>query len=341
MSNQAQASIALSDIEKKLHDILSSVESSIRQLDDLRALDELRTCYIGKKGALTDILKLLGSLSADERPKVGQQVNQTKQQLFTLFNDKEAQLKQARLAQQLAQEAIDMSLPGRGQTVGSLHPITHVRERVEAIFSAMGFMVVEGPEIEDDYHNFTALNIPENHPARAMADTFYFGDGRLLRTHTSPVQIRGMKVHQPPIKMITPGRVYRKDSDQTHTPMFNQLEGLVVAQKCTFTELKACLQDFLNTFFEKELTYRFRPSYFPFTEPSAEVDIAKDDGTGWLEVLGCGMVHPNVLNNVGIDSEKYTGFAFGIGLDRLAMLHYKINDLRMFFENDLRFLEQF
>lgn len=341
MSRQADITSAMIDVEKTLQEILTSAQSGITQVDNLVALDELRTQFVGKKGALTSILKTLGSLSASERPLVGQKVNQIKQQLFELFNQTELQLKQIKLAEALSRESIDVTLPGRAMSMGSLHPVTRVRERVEAIFVSMGFMVVEGPEIEDDYHNFTALNIPKNHPARAMADTFYFSDGRLLRTHTSPVQIRGMKQLQPPIKMITPGRVYRRDSDQTHTPMFNQLEGLVVSETCTFTELKSCLQDFLNTFFEKELRYRFRPSYFPFTEPSAEVDIAKDDGSGWMEVLGCGMVHPNVLQNVGIDSEKYTGFAFGIGLDRLAMLRYKINDLRMFFENDLRFLEQF
>ena len=279
---------------------------------------------------------------------MGQVANVAKEQLLGTIEQRKSIINQEQLAQQLQQEKIDVTLPGRGQTLGSLHPITHVRQRVERLFSSMGFQIIEGPEIEDEYHNFEALNIPAHHPARTMMDTFYLQNGLLLRTHTSNAQIRSMKTHKPPLRMISIGRVYRCDSDQTHTPMFHQLEGLVVDDHCSFANLKKILQEFFDQFFEKHLPMRFRPSYFPFTEPSAEVDIqcTQCEGkgcricknTGWLEVLGCGMVHPNVLNNMDIDSEIYTGFAFGLGLDRLAMLRYGINDLRKFFENDLKFL---
>jgi phenylalanyl-tRNA synthetase alpha chain len=298
------------------------------------------------------VLKNLGTLPPQERSQIGQIANAAKQQLQVVLQQRYETLQAQELTAKLEKERIDITLPGRQAIMpGSLHPVARIRERIEQLFISEGFTVVEGPEIEDDYHNFAALNFPEHHPARAMHDTFYFDNGLLLRTHTSPVQIRVMQSSKPPLRIITPGRVYRCDYDHTHTPMFHQLEGLVVDETCTFADLKGMLQDFFMRLFERDLQFRFRPSYFPFTEPSAEADIAcvKCEGqgcrvcshTGWLEVLGCGMVHPNVLTMCNIDPERYTGFAFGIGIDRLAMLRYGIDDLRKLFENDLRFLEQF
>lgn len=328
-------------MEAQLSELRNSAKAAIASAQDLKTLELLRVQFLGKKGALTEILKNVGHLSAEEKPQVGKIVNEIKHELLQLFQKKTDKLQQAALAEKISRESVDITLEGRFNRVGALHPVTQVKARVVALFTALGFKVVEGPEIEDEYHNFTALNIPEMHPARAMADTFYFGDGRLLRTHTSPVQIREMENHGVPLRLIALGRVYRRDSDQTHTPMFHQMEGLVIEKRCCFTDLKGVLQQFLNTFFEEELTLRFRPSFFPFTEPSAEVDIYKSESKSWLEVLGCGMVHPNVLKNVGVDPDEYCGYAFGIGLDRLAMLRYQIPDLRFLFENDLRFLQQF
>jgi phenylalanyl-tRNA synthetase alpha chain len=339
-------------MQNKLDSILEQARTAVTEAQDLKALDEVRVRFLGKKGVLTELLQDVGNLSPAERPQAGKIINIAKQQINALLASKEETLQSVVLEQQLQSQKIDITLPGRGQQRGSLHPVTRVRERVEAIFSSMGFTIQEGPEIENDYYNFSALNIPEHHPARAMHDTFYFDDGLLLRTHTSPVQIRVMEKTKLPLRIITPGRVYRCDSDQTHTPMFHQVEGLVVDDKVTFADLKGLLHEFLQNFFERDFNLRFRPSYFPFTEPSAEVDMecvcyGKDSQcrickqTGWLEILGCGMVHPNVFEKVGIDAEQFTGFAFGIGLDRLAMLRYGIPDLRMMFENDLKFLEQF
>jgi len=335
-----------------LQSIVDTTLESIHQAQNLQALDQIRVQVLGKKGQLTDYLKSLGNLPAEERPKVGQAVNLAKQQIQELIEQREEALRTAELAAKLAAESIDVTMMGRGQDLGNLHPVTRTRERIEEFFKRVGFSVAEGPEIEDDFHNFEALNIPSHHPARAMHDTFYFPNGMLLRTHTSPVQVRVMKNSKPPIKIIAPGRVYRNDSDLTHTPMFHQMEGLLIDEMANFAELKGLLNDFLQHFFEKpNLKTRFRAAYFPFTEPSAEVDIqcvlCEGKGcrvckqTGWLEVLGCGMVHPNVLKAVNIDAEKYQGYAFGMGLDRLTMLRYEIPDLRMMFENDLRFLEQF
>lgn len=326
-------------MQHELSEIVNNAKTLIFSAQNAADIQELRVKYLGKKSQLTDLIKLLGQLDPADRPKAGQWINDAKQQLQVWLNEQESKLKNVELASRLAAEKIDVTLAGRGQATGSLHPVTRVRERVVALFSQMGFSVAEGPEIEDEHHNFSALNFVDHHPAKESQDTFYFSDGRLLRTHTSPVQIRVMKKEAPPIRVITPGRVYRRDSDVTHTPMFHQLEGLVVDKQCNFSHLKGLLQNFLNAFFECEIPLRFRPGYFPFTEPSAEVDIAWGDR--WLEVLGCGMVHPNVLRNVNIDPDEYTAFAFGIGLDRLAMLRYGINDLRMMFENDVRFLEQF
>ncbi len=307
---------------------------------DLPGLDDIRVRFLGKKGELTTQLKQLGSLSAAERPAAGQAINQAKQTVQTALQARRDVLDGEKLAQELAAGAVDVTLAGRGQGVGGLHPVTRTQERIEGIFRAAGFSVRTGPEIEDEEHNFTALNIPENHPARAMHDTFYFSTGKLLRTHTSPVQIREMMNHGAPIRLIAPGRVYRCDSDQTHTPMFHQVEGLVVDRGVSFAHLKAVLHEFVERFFEREAELRFRPSYFPFTEPSAEVDVLSESGR-WLEILGCGMVHPNVLSNVGIDPEEFTGYAFGVGVERLAMLRYGVDDLRLFFDNDLQFLQQF
>ena len=327
-------------------------QEKIAQAADLASLDSLRVIYLGKKGLLTERLKTLGTLPADVRPQAGQAINQAKDTLEQAIAARRATLEHAQLDAQLSSETLDVTLPGRGQISGGLHPITRTLERIKSLFGSLGFAVAEGPEIEDDYHNFEALNIPAHHPARAMHDTFYFDAHMLLRTHTSPVQIRAMKNQTAPLRIIAPGRVYRRDSDITHTPMFHQVEGLLVDEDVSFADLKGILDDFLRCFFEKDdLKTRLRPSYFPFTEPSAEVDIGcvmcDSKGcrvcgqTGWLEVLGCGMVHPQVFANVGIDNERYTGFAFGMGVERLAMLRYGVNDLRLFFENDLRFLKQF
>lgn len=324
---------------EKLDQILNEARKAVGEAGDLSLLDELRIQYLGKKGELTSRLKQLGQLPADERPAAGNAINEAKQVLQTLIGEQKTLLEARELAAQLLSEKLDLTLPGRGQKTGSLHPVTQTRREIERLFAQAGFEIVDGPEIEDNYHNFEALNIPENHPARAMHDTFYFGDDSLLRTHTSNVQIRYMVNHQPPFRIIAPGKVYRCDSDMTHTPMFHQVEGLMVDENVSFTHLKGLLEDFVHHFFSRDIETRFRPSYFPFTEPSAEVDIMGSNG--WLEILGCGMVHPNVLENVGIDSNKYSGFAFGMGIERLAMLKYDIDDLRMFFDNDTRFLKQF
>lgn len=328
-----------------LNNILDTALAGIEAAGDLRALDEIRVEYLGKKGQVTALLKSLGTMDPEQRKTAGQTINQAKQAVQAAINARRAGLEKAALDARLAAESIDVSLPGRGVERGGLHPVTHTMERITEIFSRLGFSVATGPEVEDDEHNFEALNFPAHHPARAMHDTFYFPDGRLLRTHTSPVQIRVMKQQQPPVRIIVPGKVYRSDSDQTHTPMFHQVEGLLVDKDVTFADLKGVLQEFVNAFFEEELAIRLRPSYFPFTEPSAEVDVAWDKGDGsepgWLEVLGCGMVHPNVLEGVGIDPEIYTGYAFGLGVERFAMLRYGVKDLRQFFENDLQFLGQF
>jgi phenylalanyl-tRNA synthetase alpha chain len=317
---------------------------AVAQAADETALDQVRVQYLGKKGDLTAQLKSLGKLSAEERPAAGAKINEAKQQVQDAINVRRTMMAANALSKQLAVESVDVTLPGRGQATGGLHPVTMTMERIENFFAQIGFSVAQGPEIEDDYHNFEALNIPAHHPARAMHDTFYFGDGTLLRTHTSGVQVRTMEQQQPPIRIICPGRVYRCDSDQTHTPMFHQVEGLLVDDNISFADLKGILHNFLNVFFEQDLQVRFRPSYFPFTEPSIEVDIGykgEDGSQKWLEVLGCGMVHPKVFEHSGIDAEIYTGFAFGMGVERLAMLRYGVKDLRMFFENDLRFLAQF
>ncbi|MBD3670379.1 MAG: phenylalanine--tRNA ligase subunit alpha [Gammaproteobacteria bacterium] len=334
-----------------LESLVEEAEQAIAAASDLSGLDEIRVRFLGKKGSLTEQMKQLGSLSPEERPKAGQAINQAKQAVQQAIEARKETLQGEALNAKLAAEAVDITLPGRNAQRGGLHPISRTLERIESLFEQMGFEVAQGPEVEDDYHNFEALNIPETHPARAMHDTFYVDEHTVLRTHTSPVQIRVMENQQPPLRVIAPGRVYRCDSDLTHTPMFHQIEGLMVDEKVSFADLKGLLDEFLRNFYEKELKVRFRPSYFPFTEPSAEADVqcvhCGGEGcrvcshTGWLEVLGCGMVHPKVLESAGIDSEKYVGFAFGLGVERLAMQRYGINDLRLFFENDLRFLKQF
>ena len=339
-------------MSNNLDELLSQSEQAVATAGDLRALDEVRVQFLGKSGLFTERLKQLGKLPADERKTAGQAINDAKQAFQSALEARKAALEAALLAQQLASERVDVSLPGRDASIGGLHPVTRTMQRIEAFFASAGFEVAEGPEIEDDFYNFEALNIPSHHPARAMHDTFYFDEHMLLRTHTSPVQIRHMQNAQPPMKVIAPGRVYRCDSDLTHTPMFHQVEGFLVDETVSFADLKGILNAFLHSFFEREdLEVRFRPSYFPFTEPSAEVDIqcviCSGEGcrvckqTGWLEVLGCGMIHPEVFRHVGIDSEKYLGYAFGMGVERLTMLRYGVNDLRLFFENDLRFLKQF
>ncbi len=315
------------------------------------ALEETRVRWLGKKGTFTEQLKALGSLAASERPAAGARINEAKEALTRAIEARRSELERAEVERKLHQGRIDVTLPGRGEEPGGLHPVTRARLRIETLFRRAGFDVASGPEIEDDFHNFAALNIPENHPARALHDTFYFPDGRLLRTHTSPVQIRALLDRGAPLAIIAPGRVYRCDSDMTHSPMFHQLEGLVVDENISFANMKAVLHGFLQAFFERDLAMRLRPSYFPFTEPSAEVDMGclfcagrgcrTCKQTGWLEISGCGMVHPNVLKASGVDPERYTGYAFGAGIDRLAMLRYGVNDLRLFFENDLRFLRQF
>ena len=337
---------------ENLNTIQAEAEARIAGTNDLAALDEVRIAYLGKKGELTSLLKQLGKLAPEDRREAGAQINAAKQAVQQLLEARKTELGEAKLAGQLASETIDVTLPGRGKPSGGLHPITRTLNRIETLFREAGFDVELGPEVEDDYHNFEALNIPGHHPARAMHDTFYFNPTTVLRTHTSPVQVRTMEAGTPPYRLIAPGRVYRCDSDLTHTPMFHQVEGLVVDKDISFADLKGVLDAFLKAFFEvDDLTVRFRPSFFPFTEPSAEVDIecvmCSGKGcrvcshTGWLEVLGCGMVHPNVFGHVGIDPEEFTGYAFGMGVERLAMLRYGVNDLRLFFENDLRFLQQF
>ena len=338
-------------MQKCLAELVKLAERECAAADSPAALDEVRVRFLGKKGELTEQLKQLGSLPAEQRPAAGQLINRAKEQVQETLERRRAELEQAALTAKLAEQHIDVTLPGRGQAPGGMHPVTRTLQRIEQLFSRIGFEVVEGPEIETEYYNFEALNIPDEHPARAMHDTFYFPDGRLLRTHTSPVQIRVMAEREPPLRILAPGRVYRCDSDVTHTPMFHQVEGFMVDNDVSFADLKGILHDFLQSFFERNLDVRFRPSYFPFTEPSAEVDIAcvicggggcrVCKHTGWLEILGCGMIHPNVFAKVGVDNEKYTGFAFGIGVERLTMLRYGVNDLRLFFENDLRFLQQF
>lgn len=326
-----------------MDNLLQAALAHIAQADQLDALEAVRVQYFGKKGALTELSKQLGQASVEEKPILGAKVSALRQSINEAFDAKKKALSDAILAAKLASESLDVSLPGRNVDMGSLHPVTQTIARINDWFAQLGFSVEQGPEIEDDVHNFEALNIPETHPARAMHDTFYFDSGLLLRTHTSPVQIRTMERQQPPLRIIAPGRVYRCDSDQTHTPMFHQIEGLVVDKTANFAQLKALLESFLVYFFDDpELKVRFRPSYFPFTEPSAEVDIATNLlGGRWVEVLGCGVVHPNVLSHAGIDPEEYTGFAFGLGVERLAMLRFGIPDLRMLFDNDLRFLRQF
>jgi phenylalanyl-tRNA synthetase alpha chain len=335
----------------KLDTLTKQALTAISAADSGEELEQLRVSYLGKKGVLTEQLKSLGALPADQRPGAGAAINAAKVQVQEAISVRKDLLEQAEADRRLATEQIDVTLPGRKPGVGGLHPVTRTIERIENIFVGSGFQVVEGPEIEDDYHNFGALNIPEHHPARAMHDTFYFDAKTLLRTHTSTVQVRVMETGKPPFRIICPGRVYRCDSDMTHTPMFHQVEGLVIDENVSFADLKGLVAQFLQAFFEAELAVRFRPSYFPFTEPSAEVDVqcvaCRGAGcrvckqTGWLEIMGCGMVHPKVLACSNVDPEKYTGFAFGMGVDRLAMLRYQIKDLRLLFENDLRFLNQF
>lgn len=335
-----------------LQPLIEAALAEVEQATALRELDEVRVKYLGKKGAISALLKGLGKLSAEERPKAGAVINEARQKVQAAIEARKAALEQAALAEQLASETIDVTLPGRGERVGGLHPVTRTRRRIEDFFTRLGFTIAEGPEVEDDYHNFEALNIPDHHPARAMHDTFYFDANHLLRTHTSPVQVRVMEAGKPPFRIIAPGRVYRSDSDVTHTPMFHQVEGLLVDEGVTLADLHGTVAAFLRFIFEVEdLPVRFRPSYFPFTEPSAEVDIGctqcQGEGcrvckhTGWLEIMGCGMVHPKVLAHGGVDPKVYSGFAFGMGIERLAMLRYGVNDLRLFFENDARFLSQF
>lgn len=334
-----------------LQEIIQQAEQEISKVESLPELEQVKARFVGKKGLITAQMKQMATLPPEEKPKFGARVNEAKKEVFTIIEAKQTAIKTAEINQKLANETIDVTLSGRNSEVGGVHPVNRTMRRIESYFGQMGFSVAEGPEIEDDFHNFTALNIPEHHPARAMHDTFYFDASRLLRTHTSPVQVRVMENAEPPYRIIAPGRVYRCDSDLTHTPMFHQVEGLLIDESTTFVDLKGVLYEFVTHFFEKDLGVRFRPSYFPFTEPSAEVDIecvmCSGKGcrvcshTGWLEILGCGMVHPKVLESVGVDSEKYTGFAFGMGVERLTMLRYGVNDLRLFFENDLNFLKQF
>lgn len=336
---------------ENLDALVSQALEAVKQAADVNALEQLRVQYLGKKGELTQVMKTLSNIPAEERPRVGAMVNEAKERVQGELNARKSDMEAAALNARLAAERVDVTLPGRGQTSGGLHPVTRTMERIEEFFSRVGYAVAEGPEVEDDYHNFEALNIPGHHPARAMHDTFYFNANTLLRTHTSPVQVRTMESQKPPIRIVCPGRVYRCDSDLTHSPMFHQVEGLLVDREVSFADLKGTIAEFLQVFFEKDLQVRFRPSFFPFTEPSAEVDIqcVMCNGcgcrvckqTGWLEVMGCGMVHPNVFRSSGIDPEQYQGFAFGMGVERLAMLRYGVNDLRLFFDNDLRFLAQF
>lgn len=337
----------MNDLTVLVNDALAMINTA----DDVQALEQARVQYLGKKSQLTELSKGLGQLDAEARKEQGAKLNHVRDAINQALDTRRQLLATAALNRQLEAERIDVTLAGRGQLAAGLHPVTRVMNRITEFFTHAGFQVASGPEVEDDFHNFEALNIPSHHPARAMHDTFYFDAHRLLRTHTSPVQIRVMEQQKPPIRIVCPGRVYRCDSDLTHSPMFHQVEGLLIDENVSFAQLKSVIQNFLRVFFEKDLQVRFRPSYFPFTEPSAEVDIqcVICDGkgcrvckqTGWLEVLGCGMVHPQVLENCGIDSEKYSGFAFGMGVERFAMLRYGVNDLRLFFDNDLRFLQQF
>ncbi len=337
---------------ENLESLVEAALAEVAGAGDARTLDDVRVRYLGKKGEISALLKSLGGLSAEERPKAGALINEAKQRVQAAIDERRQTLEAAALNEQLSAETLDVTLPGRGEQPGALHPVTRMRRRMEDFFLRLGFDIAEGPEVEDDFHNFEALNIPAHHPARAMHDTFYFGDGRLLRTHTSPVQVRVMQKGEPPFRIIAPGRVYRCDSDLTHTPMFHQVEGLLVDENITFADLKGTVAAFLKFVFEvDDLPVRFRPSYFPFTEPSAEVDVGcmtcGGDGcrvcshSGWLEIMGCGMVHPKVLEHGGVDATRYSGFAFGMGVERLAMLRYGVNDLRLFFENDARFLSQF
>ena len=323
-----------------LETLLREAEAEARAAGDLQQLDAVRVKYLGKKGLLTDRLKELGRLPPEQRPAAGKEINEAKAAVAETLDARRRALEAERLDAELAAERLDVTLPERGDLPGSMHPVSRTLRRMTRILARAGFEVATGPEIEDEYHNFTALNIPENHPARAMHDTFYLKSGLLLRTHTSPVQIRAAQARGVPLKVIAPGRVYRCDSDMTHTPMFTQVEGLAIDRAISFANLKALLYEFVSSFFERDVKLRFRPSYFPFTEPSAEVDIWSESGR-WLEILGCGMVHPNVIRNMGVDPQEYSGYAFGMGVERLAMLRYGVNDLRLFFENDLRFLEQF
>jgi phenylalanyl-tRNA synthetase alpha chain len=330
----------MSDIQSLTQQALADIAAAASP----DAVESLRVALLGKSGSITGQLKQLGALPPEQRKSAGEAINAARDAVTSALAARRADLDAAALEARLASESIDVTLPGIDIAHGGVHPVSRTLERIAGIFGSLGYQLADGPEIEDDWHNFEALNFPPHHPARAMHDTFYFGDGRLLRTHTSGVQVRFMQEHQPPLRMIAAGKVYRSDSDQTHTPMFHQVEGLLVDDRASFADLKGTLVEFVRAFFEDDLEMRFRPSYFPFTEPSAEVDIAwtqADGSTRWLEVLGCGMVHPNVLRNVGIDPEKYTGFAFGLGVERFAMLRYGVDDLRSFFENDARFLRQF
>jgi phenylalanyl-tRNA synthetase alpha chain len=334
-----------------LNALIEAALKLIAEAQDLATLDNVRVDYLGKKGSISALMKNLGQLSPEELPAAGAEINTAKDRIQDAITAQKLALEAAEIAAKLSSEILDVTLPGRGEHAGGLHPVTRTLQRIEEIFTSVGYRVEVGPEIEDDYHNFGALNIPSHHPARAMHDTFYVNDNHVLRTHTSPVQVRTMENQKPPIRVICPGRVYRCDSDLTHTPMFHQVEGLVVDRDISFADLKGTVDQFLKAFFEVDVPVRFRPSYFPFTEPSAEVDIqctqCRGKGcricknTGWLEVMGCGMVHPEVFKASGVDTETYTGFAFGMGVERLAMLRYGVNDLRLFFENDLRFLKQF
>ncbi|MDP1539734.1 MAG: phenylalanine--tRNA ligase subunit alpha [Moraxellaceae bacterium] len=335
----------------ELQELVLQVQTEVAAATDISTVDALRVLYLGKKSRLSELSKRMGQLDEAERKRYGAELNVAREAITQALTERKQGIEADLLAAQLIAERVDVTLPGRHAAAGGLHPVTRVLQRMENFFIRAGFTVADGPEVEDDFHNFEALNIPAHHPARAMHDTFYFDAHRLLRTHTSPVQVRVMESQQPPIRIVCPGRVYRCDSDLTHSPMFHQIEGLLIDENVTFADLKGIIEDFLRVFFERELQVRFRPSYFPFTEPSAEVDIqcvmCGGDGcrvckhTGWLEVLGCGMVHPKVLENCGIDPERYQGFAFGMGVERFAMLRYGVNDLRLFFENDVRFLRQF
>jgi phenylalanyl-tRNA synthetase alpha chain len=322
-----------------LDEIVANAQQQIENAADTNELEEIRLQYLGKKGLMTEQMKGLAQLPPAEKPAAGQLINQAKQAIQAVLVERKQGMEEAILNEKLASETIDVTLPGRGAKQGNVHPVTRTTERIVEFFSELGFEVKDGPEVEDGYHNFDALNIPPHHPARADHDTFYFNPDLVLRTQTSGVQIRTMENQKPPVRIISPGRVYRNDYDQTHTPMFHQVEGLMIAENVSFSQLKGILHDFLHNFFEQDLEIRFRPSYFPFTEPSAEVDVKGKNG--WLEVLGCGMVHPTVLKSMGVDPDKYSGFAFGMGIERLTMLRYDVNDLRSFFENDLRFLKQF